>query len=195
MHNDNKPATVRGPDQDKTRLIFMFPSVADSGGGITSDLLRKAELLLAHDLGEMAQSKAWSNLMASGADLTLLAYTALQVEARRPGTVPQELLASLSSRIRDDRLSAGCIPKLENDSVEHVEAVEQLLDQDSDLAKLAAVQRVRMLAANGRVTPERLRETKTAIADDIEAFENLIGGEINQGGNEHENLAALSATR
>jgi len=163
----------------------------------TTDLLRKAELLLAHDLGEMAHSKAWSNLMASGMDLTMLAYAALQVEARRPGTVPQELLASLSSRIRDDRLSAGCIPKLENDSVEHVEAVEQLLDQDSDLAKLAAVQRVRMLAANGRVTPERLRETKTAITDDIEAFENLIGGHPhnNKGGNEHENLAAHSATR
>jgi hypothetical protein len=69
----------------------------------TPDLMRKAELLLTQPLGEMALSKAWTDLMAEDAapltDLTLLAYTALQVEARRPGTVPQELLASLSARL------------------------------------------------------------------------------------------------
>ncbi len=54
----------------------------------TRDLLRKAELLLAYDLGEFAQAKAWNDLMNEERDLTVLAYTALAVETRRPGSVP-----------------------------------------------------------------------------------------------------------
>jgi len=71
----------------------------------TGDLMRRPELLLTADLGEMVVSKAWTDLFAEERDHTLLAYTALQVEARRPGTVPKELLASLSAAVDQARLS------------------------------------------------------------------------------------------
>ena len=104
------------------------------------DLLRRAELLLTEDLGEMALSKAWTDLMKEDRDITLLAYTALQVEARRPGTVPQELLASLSAKVSGENLSTKCIGRLEGDAVEYIDEVEAMLRQDSDLGLLVAYQ-------------------------------------------------------
>ena len=142
----------------------------------TPDLMRKAELLLTHNLGELALSKAWTDLMQEERDLTLLAYTALQVEARRPGTVPQELLASLCGNIKAEKLSTGCVPHLEGDAVEYVEEVEELLEQESDLARLVAYQRVAQLVDSGQVNPEALARTAQAIEEDIRQFEALLEG-------------------
>lgn len=50
-----------------------------------------------------------ADLVAEEQDITLLAYTALQVEARRPGTIPQELLASLSGKVSTNKLSTNCV--------------------------------------------------------------------------------------
>jgi len=142
----------------------------------TPDLMRKAELLLTHNLGDLALSKAWTDLMQEERDLTLLAYTALQVEAHRPGTVPQELLASLCGNVRAEKLSTRCIPHLEGDAVEYIEEVEQLLDQESDLARLVAYQQVAQLVDSGQVNPETLARTVQAIEEDIRHFEALLEG-------------------
>jgi len=129
----------------------------------TPDLMRKAELLLTQPLGEMALSKAWTDLMAEKQDLTLLAYTALQVETRRPGTGPQELLASLSAKITPGQLNTKCIARLEGDAVEHIEEVEQLLAQDTDLGKLVAYHRASELVDTANVNPRTIRATGDAI--------------------------------
>ena len=153
----------------------------------TPDLMRRAELLLTRDLGEMALSKAWTDLMnedlfadEAGRDITLLAYTALQVEARRPGTVPQELLASLSAKVSGENLSTTCIGRLEGDAVEYIEEVEALLTQESDLGRLVAYQHVRSLIESGRVNPETLAETEEAIQEDLRTFERLLNGDTAQ---------------
>ena len=143
----------------------------------TPDLMRRAELLLTEDLGDMALSKAWTDLMAEDRDITLLAYTALQVEARRPGTVPQELLASLSTRVSGESLSTKCIGRLEGDAVEYIEEVEGMLRQDSDLGLLVAYQHVSGLIESGRVNPETLSATERAIQEDIRTFESLLEGD------------------
>ena len=143
----------------------------------TPDLMRRAELLLTRDLGEMALSKAWTDLMKEDRDITLLAYTALQVEARRPGTVPQELLASLSAKVSGENLSTKCIGRLEGDAVEYIDEVEALLKQDSDLGCLVAYQHVRSLIESRRVTPETLLETEHAIREDLRTFERLLIGD------------------
>jgi len=140
----------------------------------TPDLMRRAELLLICDLGEMALSKAWTDLMAEDKDITLVAYTALQVEARRPGTVPQEMLASLSRKVSSESLSTKCIGQLEDDAVEYIEEVEELLRWESDLEKLVAYQLVSELIDAGPVTPETLRQTRRAIQDNIRKFEALL---------------------
>ncbi|NUM55788.1 MAG: MoxR family ATPase [Candidatus Hydrogenedentes bacterium] len=143
----------------------------------TPDLMRKAELLLTCDLGEFALSKAWTDLMAEDRDITLLAYTALQVEARRPGTVPQELLASLSAKVAPENLSTKCIGHLRNRDIEYVHEVERLLDHPTDLTKLVAYQRVKQLVDTGNLTPRKVQDTEHAIAEDIETFESMLNGE------------------
>jgi len=142
----------------------------------TTDLMRKAELLLTRNLGEFALSKAWTGLMAEDRDISLLAYTALQIEARRPGTVPQELLASLCTKVSSETLSTASIPKLEDDAIEYIKEVERLLDRGTDLAKLIAYQRVSRLAASGHVNQKTIRDTARAIEEDLETFERLVAG-------------------
>lgn len=131
----------------------------------------------------MALSKAWTDLLAEDRDITLLAYAALQVEARRPGIVPQELLTSLSTKVSGESLSTKCIGRLEGDAVEYIEEVEALLRQDSDLGKLVAYQHVSRLVDSGRVNPDRLAATARAIQEDIRTFEELLdSGNEQQGG-------------
>jgi len=145
----------------------------------TDDLMRKAEILLKEDLGEFAASKAWTDLIDDHQDITLLAYTALQVEARRPGTVPQELLEGLSGKISGSRLSSDCVPHLRGESVEYIEEVEALLKRETDLGKLVAYNRVSKLAEKETITVGDIEETQRLIEQDIETFKKLIekGGE------------------
>jgi len=103
----------------------------------------------------VAASKAWTNLVADHQDVTLLAYAALQVEARRPGTVPQELLEGLRGKISASRLSSDCIPNLKGESIERIEEVEALLDEETDLGKLVAYRRVSKLAEKESIAAAR----------------------------------------
>jgi len=161
----------KGSEIDRVNLIYELFT--------TDDLMRKAEILLKEDLGEFAASKAWTDLIDDHQDITLLAYTALQVEARRPGTVPQELLEGLSGKISVSGLSSDCIPNLRGDSVEYIEEVEALLSRDTDLGKLVAYNRVSGLAEKERMSREDIEETARLIEQDIETFKKLIenGGE------------------
>jgi len=140
----------------------------------TPDIMRKAELLLTQNLGEFALSKAWTDLMKEDRNLTVLAYTALQVETRRPGTVPQELLASLTSKIETDDLSTMSIEPITGYAVEYIEEIETLLDREEDLEKLVAYQRVNQLIKSGDVNMESIRKTAASIEADIARFESLF---------------------
>lgn len=142
----------------------------------TPALMRKAELLLTQPLGELALSKAWTDLMAEERDLTLLAYTALQVDARRPGTVPQELLASLSGKLSPGQLSAKCISHLEGEAVEYISEIEALLEQPTDLGKLVAFHQVSELVSKGKVNSQTIKAIGDAIHQDIRIFEALLDG-------------------
>jgi hypothetical protein len=140
----------------------------------TKNLLRKAELLLSENLGDLVSCKAWNDLMNSEQDITLLAYTALQVEAHRPFTIPQELLEGLSKKISGDLLSSECIPSLAGLAIEHLDEVEELLDQDNDLGRLIAFYHVRDLVQEEHLTADKVDRTRTQIDADITTFQNLI---------------------
>ena len=140
----------------------------------TKNLLRKAELLLSENLGDLVACKAWNDLLNGENDITLLAYTALQVEAHRPFTIPQELLEGLSKNINGDLLSSECVPSLAGLAIEYLEEVEELLDQDNDLAKLIAFYHVRDLAQEEHLTAEKVDSTRKQIESDIATFHSLI---------------------
>jgi MoxR-like ATPase len=140
----------------------------------TRDLMRKAEILLREDLGELAHTKAWNDLIHGDRDITTLAYLALQIEARRPGTVPGEIIDGLANMVDVGELSSRCIGVLKGESVEHVDEVEKLLkDRDDDLEKLIAISHVRRAAEEG-VTRAKLVEVAEAIERDVEKFRELL---------------------
>jgi hypothetical protein len=145
----------------------------------TKDVMRKTEILINENLGEFVCSKAWNDLINSGQDITLLAYTALQVEARLPGTIPQELLESLSHKVSGSKLSSNCISNLQADSIEYLDEIESLLKHESNLEQIIAYSRVEKLVEYDSLTMEDIEDTKTAIKKDVLTFENLIrnGGE------------------
>jgi hypothetical protein len=145
----------------------------------TNDLMRKAEILITENLNEFILSKAWNDMINSAKDITPLAYTALQVEARKPGTIPQELLEALSQNISNSKLSTDCIKNLKGDSAEYIEEIESLLDQDTDLEKIIAYNRVEKLAEKELIAMVDINETKNLIVQDITTFKKLImkGGE------------------
>jgi len=140
----------------------------------TNDLLRKAEILLTKNLSEFVNCKAWTGLLNQEEDVTLLAYVALQVETHRPGTIPRELLEGLSQNVDSNRLSTDCIPALEDRSIEYIDEVEKLLNQDSDLASLIAFNEVKQLVSGGSITPDKILETKQRIANGIQTIHEMI---------------------
>ena len=140
----------------------------------TDDPMRKAEILLKENPGEFAASKAWTDFVNGEEDITLLAYTALQVEARRPGSVPRELLEGLSKRIDCSSLSSTCIPHLEGENVEYIEEIEALLERENDLARLVAYANVRSLAAKRNIGPKEIEAARRKIEKDIEMFRQMI---------------------
>ena len=157
---------AEGSDMEKVNIIYELFT--------TKDLMRKAEILLTANLGEFAASKAWNDLINGEQDITLLAYTALQVEARRPGTVPRELLEGLSRKVSGEKLSSKCIPNLQGECIEFVEEVEELLDQQSDLAKIVAYSHVAKLARKQNLDLNDIEQTREANEKDLETFELLI---------------------
>lgn len=140
----------------------------------TSDLVRKAELLLKMNLGELAKTKAWNDLINSGKDITTLAYVALQLEAKKPGTIPQEMLEPLSRAVNVQRLSSSSLPNLKGESIEYLDEVENLVQGNTDLQLIISLNRARELLRKERILPEKIEITRERIEKDLETFNNLL---------------------
>jgi ATPase family associated with various cellular activities (AAA) len=140
----------------------------------TRDLMRKAEILLKEDMGDLVESKAWNDLMESGGDITILAYVALLVEAKRPGTIPSEVIEALSRKIHPQNLSTRCIKELRDESIEFIEEIEALLERETDLERVIAYNRVRELALGNDISPSRIKDTETKIKNDLNRFNQVM---------------------
>jgi len=138
------------------------------------DPIEKARILLKENLSDLAKTKAWNDLADGEEDVSILAYVALQVEAHRPGTIPNELMEKVSGRVMLGSLGTDSIPPLKSEAIELTEAVEALFDQPSDLAKMIAYQRLRQLAEKGKVDQTGIETVKRQIAADAEELGELL---------------------
>ena len=182
----NDEAVKKEETYHKMEICFdLLSSYFDRGGKIetvnliyelftTHDILRKAEILLKENVGEMAQVKAWNDLMNGESDISILAYTALQVEARKPGIVPKELLEPLSRKIQGASLRSGCIGSIKGESIEHLDEVEALLERRNELELMIAINRVRELVDAGEITPAGIEGVKKQIEEDVVVFEKML---------------------
>lgn len=156
-----------GSDLRRTEVIYRLFTC--------SDLLEKTRILLRENLTELARSKAWNDLAESEQDISVLAYKALQVEARKPGTVPNELLEKLSGRVAFSSLNTDSIPVLRDEAVEHIDQVERILAQPTDIRRIIAYQRVRELAQKAEIDESAIRDLKSRIEEDATEIEKLLG--------------------
>ena len=138
------------------------------------DPIEKARLLLKENLSELAKTKAWNDLADGKEDISLLAYVALQVEAHRPGTIPNELMEKLSGRIAAACLGTESIPALKNEAIELTDEVEALFNQPTDLEKMIAYQRLRQLAEQGKVDRAQIESLQRQIAADAAELNELL---------------------
>ena len=142
----------------------------------SEDLLVKTHILLEEDLSEMAKFKAWNDLSQGGADITALAYISLQVEARRPGTIPAELLERLSQCVNSTHLHSRDVGRLKGADVEVVEQVETLFEQADDLGKILAYIEVSNLLAGSGIKIEDIERLRNRIATERASFLKLLEG-------------------
>ena len=161
------------PDSEMAKVNLIYELFT------TQDLMRKVRILLTANIGALAASKAWTDLTNGEENITLLAYVALQVEARHPGTIPSELLESLSRKIENQSLTTQLFPPLDGEDIEHLDGIEALLNQETDLARLVAYHRVHQLLHQDSISAVDLENTRTAIAKDLQTFQELLekGGE------------------
>jgi hypothetical protein len=113
-------------------------------------------------------------MMNSKEDMTLLAYVALQVEARHQGIIPQELIEALGKKIDMNKLGSSCLPGLEGESIEYVEEIEKLLEQNTDLEKLVAINRTEGLLQKRGISHGDIDETRKLIHQDTERFKGFL---------------------
>jgi hypothetical protein len=144
----------------------------------TRDVVRKASLLLKEDLSELARTKAWTDMINSEQDMTVLAYVALQIEAKQPGVVPQEIIAALAKKIDVNQLGSSCLPRLRGESIEYVEDIERLLEQRTDLMRLIAIHRVDQLLRKEKICQRDINESRELIQKDTETFHRLLSKEV-----------------
>jgi hypothetical protein len=138
------------------------------------DPLEKARILLKENLSELAKTKAWNDLADGQEDVSILVYVALQVEAHRPGTIPNEMLEKLSERVSLGSLGSESIPLLKSDAVELTEEVEALFNQPTDLAKMIALQRLRQMTEKGKVDRAEIEGVKQQITADAAELGDLL---------------------
>ena len=138
------------------------------------DLLERARILLRENLSDLAKSKAWNDMADGAENISILAYLALQVEARRPGTVPSELLEKLSKRIGESCLGTKDLPTIEGEAIEYIDAIERLLDRPTDLERMVAIHRVNELARHGPVTADSVKQTANRIHEDVRALREIL---------------------
>lgn len=162
-----------GSDLARTETIYQLFTC--------SDLLEKTRILLTENLSDLAKSKAWNDLAEGEQDISVLAYVALQVEAHRPGTIPSELLEKLAGKVGIHSLTSSSIPLLKDESIEHLDEINRLLDQSTDMEQIIAFHCIRELANQGRVTSESLRQVRSRIRRDVNEFKKLVAcGELPQ---------------
>ncbi|MHC1576894.1 MAG: AAA family ATPase [Methanosarcinaceae archaeon] len=122
-------------DIDRINLIYELFT--------TEDMTRRVEILLCSDLNEMIKTKAWNDLVKNNDDISPVAYAAIKVEVEHPGTIPKEMIDHLCDKIQINDLISGSIESLKDLNIDHIEELEQLIDQSDELSTMVAINTIR----------------------------------------------------
>ena len=122
--------------------------------------------------------------MTGEADITALAYIALQVEAQQAGRIPAEMLAGLSGRIAPGNLSSQVLPPLEGEAIEHLDQVEDLLrEAEGELSTVVTLARVQELLQEVYISRERIQVTRERVGADLSWLREVMDSPEMKGAN------------
>ena len=96
---------------------------------VSSDPIRKAEILVNEDIAKIAKNAAWTRIMEeTSADVSILCMLALNIEAANQGTIPQNILDQMTKKITNKSFLVTK-PTLIGQSIKYYDKVASLMDQ------------------------------------------------------------------
>ena len=96
---------------------------------VSSDPIRKAEILVNEDIEKIAKNSAWTRILEeTSVDISILCMLALNIEASNQGTIPQNILDQMTKKI-DYKSFNVLTPTLIGQSIEYYDKVASLIDQ------------------------------------------------------------------
>jgi hypothetical protein len=143
----------------------------------SNDPIEKVRILIRGDISELARTKAWHDMLKQDTDeIKLLAFISLQIEARKPGLIPNELLKPLSMKLDTAELNSSVLA-VKKQGIDHIDQLESLYNQDTDIGKVCAYIRARTyVQAQGyrTICPAGIERVRTQIEQDKQIFEELL---------------------
>ena len=85
------------------------------------------------------------------------------------------MIDHVAGKVTLSELSSACLGNIEGESIEHIDRLEELLDQPGDIDTLLAIARLRRAVGEGKkITLARIEELAEAIQTDIRTFRGLM---------------------
>ncbi len=96
---------------------------------VSSDPIRKAEILINEDINKIAKNSAWTRILEeTSTDVSILCMLALNIEANNQGTIPQNVLDQMTKKV-SNRSFRVTRPVLIGQSIKYYDRVTNLIDQ------------------------------------------------------------------
>lgn len=99
---------------------------------VSPDPIRKAEILMNEDIGQIAKNSAWTRILEeTSIDISILSMLALNIESVSQGTIPQNILDQMARKIDSSAIVVKS-PVLIGESVKYYDKVNNLISQGAN---------------------------------------------------------------
>ena len=96
---------------------------------VSSDPIRKAEILINEDINKIAKNSAWTRILEeTSTDVSILCMLALNIEANNQGTIPQNVLDQMTKKVSNKSFRVTR-PTLIGQSIKYYDKVTNLIEQ------------------------------------------------------------------
>lgn len=155
----------------------------------SNDLVERVQLLLTEPLEEITKNSEWTRICSEpqGLDLGVLSLLASIVEAKRPGTIPRNVLSQLSRNI-DDSVLRPQVSSLQGPHMEWADRLMDLIDRwkgEGELPqKLLSVAKVNEFIREtseekiDKISETAVRRLEKALGTSCEKLTDLLSGVV-----------------
>jgi hypothetical protein len=135
------------------------------------NVLETLKILIKEDLSDLAKTKAWGDISKMH-DGGIVALASLEVEAKRPGTIPAELIAALANNVTNELFTADQMKNFELQGMNWGPDVVNLISKESGINRCIAISVIR--AAMAQVSGELSQQAVDQIRLDIDKHKKTV---------------------